>query len=95
MKDQPEAEADIHATIGRAYRSLRLPDKARPHFEKAIELRRRIDGPHSQKLAAILVDYGWSLNDERRYPDADSQLQEALEDVFWSLVNSTEFSWNH
>ena len=79
MKDQPEAEADIHATIGRAYRSLRLPDKARPHFEKAIELRRRIDGPHSQKLAAILVDYGWSLNDERRYPDADSQLQEALE----------------
>jgi tetratricopeptide (TPR) repeat protein len=79
LTNEPEVEADIHATIGRAYRSLRLPDKARPHFEKAIELRRRIDGPHGEKLAAILVDCAWNLHDGQKYSDADSQLQEALE----------------
>jgi tetratricopeptide (TPR) repeat protein len=56
-----------------------LPDQARPHFEKAIALRRQLDGPHSGKLAAILVDYAWNLHDERRYSDAETQLQAALE----------------
>jgi serine/threonine protein kinase len=79
LSDEPAAEADVRATIGRAYRSVRLPDQARPHFEKAIALRRELDGPHSEKLAAILVDYAWNLHDERRYSDAESQLQEALE----------------
>jgi tetratricopeptide (TPR) repeat protein len=75
---EPEVEADIRATIGRAYRSLKLPEKAQPHFEKAIELRRRNDGPQSEKLAAVLVDGGWNLLDLQRRRQAESQLNEAL-----------------
>ena len=75
LTDQPEVEADIHATIGRAYRSLKLPDKAQPHFEKAIELRRHIDGPQSEKLAAILVDGAWNLLDQQRHAEAESQAE--------------------
>jgi serine/threonine protein kinase len=79
LTDQPEAAADIHATIGRAYRSLKLPDKAQPHFEQAINLRRDVVGPEREKLAAIVVDYAWNLQDQQRYGEAESQLNEALD----------------
>src|SRR5262245_43787599 len=79
LEDQPAVEADIHVTIGRAYRSVQRPDQAQPHFEKAIELRRQNDGPRSVKLADILVDYGWNLRDQQRFSEAESQLNEALE----------------
>jgi tetratricopeptide (TPR) repeat protein len=78
LVDQPEAEADIHAIMGRAYRSLKLPDKAQPHFEKAIDLRRKNNGPQSEKLAAVLVDYGWNLLDQGKPGEGESQLNEAL-----------------
>ena len=34
LAGQPEVEADIHAIIGRAYRSLRLPDRRNPTLKK-------------------------------------------------------------
>jgi serine/threonine protein kinase len=79
LTSQPEVKSDIHATIGRAYRSLKLPEKAQPHFERAIEIRRRVDGPESEQLAAILVDGAWNLQDQWRYVDAESQVHEAIE----------------
>jgi tetratricopeptide (TPR) repeat protein len=79
LTSQPEVAADIHATVGRAYRSLKLPEKAQPHFEKAIELRRRVDGPQSEGLAAILVDGAWNLLDQQRHAEAESQADQALE----------------
>jgi serine/threonine protein kinase len=79
LADEREAEADIRATVGRAYRSLKLPEKAQPHFEKAIELRRRADGPQSEQVAAILVDGAWNLQDQQRYAEAESELNQALE----------------
>jgi tetratricopeptide (TPR) repeat protein len=78
LSDQADVEADIRATIGRAYRSVKRPDQAQPHFERAIELRRQIDGPQSEKLAAILVDYAWNLQDRQKYAEAESQLEQAL-----------------
>jgi serine/threonine protein kinase/tetratricopeptide (TPR) repeat protein len=79
LADQPAVNSDIHATIGRAYRSLKLPEKAQPHFESAIDLRRHVDGPQSEQLAAILVDSAWNLQDRQRYAEAESQLSQALE----------------
>src|SRR5262245_10460952 len=79
LTGEPEVEADIRATIGRAYRSLKLPEKAQHHFEKAIELRRRTDGPQSDKLATLLVDYAWNLQDQQEFNDAESQIREALD----------------
>jgi tetratricopeptide (TPR) repeat protein len=78
LTGQPEVEADIHATIGRAYRSVKRPDQAQPHFEKAIELRRRDDGPRSEKLAAVMVDGAWNLLDQQRHAEAETQANDAL-----------------
>jgi serine/threonine protein kinase len=78
LTDQREVEADIRATIGRAYRSLNLPEKAQPHFERAIELYQQTGGPQSEKLAAILVDGAWNLQDQWRFAEAESQVNEAL-----------------
>jgi tetratricopeptide (TPR) repeat protein len=78
LTGQPEVEADIHATVGRAYRSLKLPEKGQPHFQKAIELQRQMRAPQSEQLAAILVDYAWNLQDQQKYAEAESQIDEAL-----------------
>ena len=77
LTDQPEAEADMHATIGRAYRSLKLAEKAQPHFEKAIELH-RAEHPQSERLAAVMVDGAWNLLDQQRRAEAESQANQAL-----------------
>jgi eukaryotic-like serine/threonine-protein kinase len=79
LAGQPDVEADIQAIIGRAYLSLMLPSQAQPHFEKAIELRRKIDGPQHENVANILVDYAWDLHDQQKYSKAESLLKEALE----------------
>jgi tetratricopeptide (TPR) repeat protein len=79
LTSEPEVAADIHATIGRAYRSVQHPDRAQPHFEKAIELRWQVDGAVSEQLADILVDYAWNLRDQQRYSESESRLNEALE----------------
>jgi tetratricopeptide (TPR) repeat protein len=79
LAGQPEVNSDIHAIIGRAYRSLKLPETAQPHFERATQLRRRVDGPQSEQLAAILVDGAWNLQDQQRYAEAETQLNQALE----------------
>jgi serine/threonine protein kinase len=79
LADQPEVEADLHATIGRAYHSLRLQDRAQPHFERAIALRRQLDGQKSEALASILIDNAWNLADQSKYSEAEAQLREALE----------------
>jgi serine/threonine protein kinase/Tfp pilus assembly protein PilF len=79
LADLPAAKADIHATIARAYRSLLLSDLAEPHFERAINLRRQVDGPQHENVAAILVDYAWNLQDQERHTEAETQLRAALE----------------
>lgn len=30
-----------------------------------------------------------------RLRDGESKRAEKMEDIFWTLINSTEFSWNH
>lgn len=79
LADQREVLADIHATIGRAYRNLKLPDKAQPHIEQAIEIQRQVDDPHHRKLAALLVDYGANFENLTKVDEAEVQLRNALD----------------
>jgi eukaryotic-like serine/threonine-protein kinase len=74
----PDAEVDIRATIGAAYRSLGLSELAQPHLERAVELARKVYGPEHEKLAAILVDYAWNLERQDRFNDAEPCLREAV-----------------
>lgn len=76
--DQPAVEADIHLTIGRAYRSLSLPDLAEPHFVEALSIQSDLHGPKHEKVAAVLVDYGWNFAASTRYFEAEAQLRKAL-----------------
>jgi non-specific serine/threonine protein kinase/serine/threonine-protein kinase len=54
FKDQPKVEAAIRLTIGNAYRALGEYAKARPHLEKALQIRRtELPAGHPDTLAAI------------------------------------------
>src|SRR5262245_14514178 len=54
FKKQPEVEAAIRLTIGNAYRATGEYDKARPHLERCLEIRRRVlPAKHPDTLIAI------------------------------------------
>jgi serine/threonine protein kinase/Flp pilus assembly protein TadD len=76
--EQPEVEAEIRATIGKAYSRLRVYDKAEPHLTRAIELRRRVLGPRHEKVADSLVDYVHFLLANARHREAEPLVREAL-----------------
>jgi non-specific serine/threonine protein kinase/serine/threonine-protein kinase len=79
LASQPDAEAATRGTIGRTYFYLGFPDRAEPHLNRQIELRRRVDGPQHENLADSLVDYGWNLFAQQRYDHAETRLHDALE----------------
>ncbi len=78
LRNQPEAEAAIRATIGNAYRGLQSFDKAEPHLNSALELRVRLFGPEHADVAQSLIDY--SANDYGRgdVAAAEKRAREAL-----------------
>jgi tetratricopeptide (TPR) repeat protein len=55
LGDLPEAAADLHAIIGRAYACLGARAKARKHLGRALLLRRQVFGNQHEKYADILV----------------------------------------
>jgi tetratricopeptide (TPR) repeat protein len=75
---EPEVEADIHGTIGRAYHGLGLYDRAEVHHKKAIDLRRELFGSGDERIVDNLVDYAWSLDGLGRYQEAETYAREAL-----------------
>jgi eukaryotic-like serine/threonine-protein kinase len=56
LADQPEAAADLHAAVGRAYACRGRRDKARKHLDRARMLSRRVFGDQHEKYADVLVD---------------------------------------
>jgi tetratricopeptide (TPR) repeat protein len=57
LRDQPEAEASIRATIGSAYQRMGALDKAEPQLAAALKLRRRVFGHDHVEVANSLLDY--------------------------------------
>lgn len=78
LSDLPEVEAEIRATIGRAYRRLGVADKSEPQHARALELRRRVLGPDDEKVADTQVDYAWCFSEQGRLPEAEAAAREAL-----------------
>jgi eukaryotic-like serine/threonine-protein kinase len=78
LEGQPEVEATVRATIGNAYRRQGAPDKAEPHLERALALRRRLYGEQSEEVALSLVDHAWNLFEQERLPEAEAEVRRAL-----------------
>jgi serine/threonine protein kinase/Tfp pilus assembly protein PilF len=75
---QPELHADLLETMGRAYLSLGLYDKARPLLERALDLNRKIYGPKDLVVAQNLHNLAGVLYDLGKRKDAEPLIREAV-----------------
>jgi serine/threonine protein kinase/tetratricopeptide (TPR) repeat protein len=83
LQGQPEAEADVRTTVGLAYSSMHLVDKAEKQLQRALELRRQVFGPDHQKVAETLTQLAWNLRQlltegQKRGAKAEQRAREAL-----------------
>ena len=79
LEGQPEVEASVRATIGRAYYRLGFADKALAHHERALTLRRRIFGEQAEQAAESHVDCAWTYFEQAQFVKGESHVREALE----------------
>lgn len=78
LHDEPIVEASVRTTIGRAYLSLGLHDRAEAHLRSADEIRTRIlgsDDPETLAVRNILVA---AMYRQGRYRDAESLAVDTL-----------------
>jgi hypothetical protein len=79
LGDQPEAAANLHATIGRSYACWGEREKAKRHLTRALFLSRRIFGEKHDKYADVLVEYGRpDASDPVERPEREADLRRAL-----------------
>ncbi|HZS04344.1 MAG TPA: serine/threonine-protein kinase [Blastocatellia bacterium] len=78
LKDQPEAQATLMNTMGNAYRSLGLYDRATPLLEEALKTRRQLFGNEHADVASTLHDLGMLRFDKGDYAGAEALHREAL-----------------
>jgi eukaryotic-like serine/threonine-protein kinase len=76
--NQPEVEAAVRETIGKAYYRLGAGDIAQPHLERALVLNRQLYGEHEQ-VAATLADCAWASFEQGQLANAESQARAALD----------------
>ena len=74
----PAARAAVLDTLGRTYQALGDYAKARPHLERALELRRRELGPTAPETVDSLDHLGALLVESGQGEDADPVLRECL-----------------
>jgi eukaryotic-like serine/threonine-protein kinase len=56
FRDEPDVEASLRQTVGETYVDLGSLDAARPHLERALELRRELYGDQDVRVADSLCD---------------------------------------
>ncbi len=78
LSRQAHTEANVRATIGRAYRELALFDQARREFERATALYRQLRIQTGPAWAAFLQQRGALFKALRDFPQAESDLRDAL-----------------
>jgi serine/threonine protein kinase/tetratricopeptide (TPR) repeat protein len=79
LADKPEVEATIRNTIGRSYAALGDYAAAEPQFLRALESRRRLQGPEHPSVATALNNLAAVYHLRGRYADAEPLLAAALE----------------
>ncbi len=85
FETQPAVESSIRRTIGSAYQSLGLYDRAQPHFREAIALDSRTRGPRDRQTLRDVILLTSVLDDAARYAEAESLARQNLEDCTAAL----------
>ncbi len=78
---QPEVDAAIRGTIGRAYTYLGLQKEAEPHLRKARELYRQTLGASAQATLGVTNDLGFVLYGRGNFDEARALLRESLDEA--------------
>jgi len=55
-----------------------VTDKAQPHLEAALALRRQVFGDHHEKVAQSLLDLGWNQHERKEDLTAEALTRQAL-----------------
>jgi eukaryotic-like serine/threonine-protein kinase len=76
---QPEARAQMLASIARAYLRQSLVDSALPLFEEVVSITKDERPLNRQSLARALANFSEALMDANRYVAAEEEIREALE----------------
>jgi serine/threonine protein kinase/tetratricopeptide (TPR) repeat protein len=79
LADQPEVEATLRRTIGRAYWQIGDMPRAGPQLERALELSRRMYQPGDPRIIDSQVDFARYLVQVARFDEAHEMIQPALE----------------
>jgi serine/threonine-protein kinase len=78
LRNQPEVQAALAATIGKAYRSLGLNERARGLLEQSLALRRRIHGAEHPEVAESLEALGVLAQARGELDQAEALHRQAL-----------------
>ena len=79
FRDQPQVEASIRETIGSAYQELGLYSEARPHLERALELRKKALGENAVATTEIIGSLAALSMQEGQYKPAEALYLKTLE----------------
>jgi eukaryotic-like serine/threonine-protein kinase len=79
LADQPEAQAEIFAVLGRLYRRYGVYDRAQAMLEQALASGERVHGSPHLRLAETLTELGALLTEKGDYASASHSLERALD----------------
>jgi eukaryotic-like serine/threonine-protein kinase len=79
MRDQPEVEAAVRATLGVTYLALGIYDQAEPQLTRALGLRQAEMGETSPDSLRSMLDIASLYRQQGRYQEAERTYSEALE----------------
>ncbi|MFL6262201.1 MAG: tetratricopeptide repeat protein [Thermoanaerobaculia bacterium] len=78
LQGQPEVQAALAGTIGKAYRGLGLNDRALPLLQQSLELRTRLFGPEHPQVAESLEALGTLTAARGDYDGGEALHRQAL-----------------
>lgn len=79
--NQPEVEASIRHTIGMTYANLGINPEARTHFQRSLDLYRKIEGPKGEDTLDLMRHLGRALMVQGNYAEAQTLLGECLREA--------------
>ncbi len=85
FESRPAVEASIRRTLGSAYQSLGLHDRAEPHFQAVIALDSRLLGPNNRQTLRDTNQLTSVLDDAARHAEAEPLARRNLKNCVSSL----------